>query len=251
MILIESTHADVFEKSTHTSFYDGILDDSPLGNSDYTTKEYYRFEKGIEGEIVPMTGDEYIERVARDAFGCTVGQALKDVSQYKVDKYAELMKQGTKFPLPYVGTHPYHGDNQEGRHRMLAMKKAFGDDAVADVLVYRAANPTEEEMYEYANKKYPKDPDWVVNSIIKPAMSKYCGAKMTPIEEDEPAEDITGLDIERGDIIDYGDGWVEVTNVTYDVRSGLNYVEGVFADDEDKDVEYYIKDEDDLIRKVK
>jgi hypothetical protein len=76
----------------------------------------------------------------------------------KVDKYAELMKQGVKFPTPYLN---YTNAGQEGRHRASAFKQAFGDDAEMPVIEIYPSNPTLDEIYEYCETRWQDAEQWM------------------------------------------------------------------------------------------
>ena len=147
----------IFESVSPESVFDFSRDDYP---SEYlpTTKvgsvsgqEYKKFDKGKDSEIVYMTADEYIERCS-DIFGVTVKDVINSARNPKnIDIYADKMLSGEKFPLCYID---YVSSQQEGRHRALAFKKAFGKDAKMPVLVITEANPTLDEIYEYCVKRY-------------------------------------------------------------------------------------------------
>jgi hypothetical protein len=66
-----------------------------------------------------MSPDEYFEIISKN-FGITVEECITYVEQWKVDMFADNMKKGDKFPIPYYGKDT---SEQEGRHRVLAAKK--------------------------------------------------------------------------------------------------------------------------------
>lgn len=108
--------------STGTSFYDDFLDKNQI--------DYKKLAKGLVGRIEYMTPDSYFKRIAKYIFKVSEARAYYGVNQDKVDKYAEMMKNGTKFDLPYIN---YVSKGQEGRHRILAAKKL--GETVIPVLV--------------------------------------------------------------------------------------------------------------------
>lgn len=116
--------------------------------------DYMKFEKGKDSKITYMTGDEYIQHCIEDIFKsdytATVTHAVKD---YKVHEYADLMKRGVKFPPIYLD---YTTGNQEGRHRALAYKEAFGADAKMPVLEIFPTKTTLPELQDYCDRKYAK-----------------------------------------------------------------------------------------------
>jgi hypothetical protein len=153
MIIVESVDViDCFLNKTRVSFYDDLINDHPLDpGGKYSVKEYMKFEKGLDSYIETLTGDEYIQKCSSLIFHKSVDQTLRGVNYQKVSDYANLMKDGTKFPLPYLNLAEHQ---QEGRHRMLALKEAFGKDAKGKVLVVIAADPTDEEIRDYARRKW-------------------------------------------------------------------------------------------------
>ena len=134
--LIESREGDrVFDK-TDTDFplYNRMLDD----------KEYFQRSKGVTWDIEYMTPREYMVRSA-EIHGKSVESEYDFVSDERVKKYAELMRRGEVFPMPYID---YVDRYQEGRHRVLAFGKAFDKFDVIPVMVIR----------EYEGEiEYPED----------------------------------------------------------------------------------------------
>lgn len=97
--------------------------------------------KGRTATIVEMSPDEYMERAYRQIFKKPTekGKTFADIPEHSEDiaKYAEAMRNGEKFPLPYLD---YAGGGQEGRHRALAAKAA-GIDRIPVVIIDDATNP--------------------------------------------------------------------------------------------------------------
>ena len=97
--------------------------------------------KGKTATVVEMSPDEYMERAYRQIFKkpSKRGSAFAEIPETseKVTQYAEAMRNGEKFPLPYLD---YTNAGQEGRHRALAAKMA-GIDKIPVVVIDDATNP--------------------------------------------------------------------------------------------------------------
>ena len=91
-------------------------------HQDYLENIDYAKSKGYNGAfIAEMSPDEYMDRCSKEIFKDPIedvydGMEKKD----NVNKYADMMKSGTKFDMPYIDT---LNKNQEGRHRALAAKQ--------------------------------------------------------------------------------------------------------------------------------
>lgn len=105
---------DVFDMSTTgMSMYDNFLNEKDA--------KYMKYNKKKLGEVVYMSPDEYIKRCAYDIFEKSdLSGTLNAVNNELVDTYANMMKDGTKFPIPVLN---YAEHEQEGRHRAMAAKK--------------------------------------------------------------------------------------------------------------------------------
>ena len=122
-------HTVFDETSTHTSYYDNFLNEKDL--------EYMRKAKNRNGEVVMMTPDEYYKEASKifrrnSDRNTDVESLVRQRSNEYTNQYVEDMKNGDKFPLPYLN---YADNSQEGLHRMLAAKRAFGPDVKYPVLV--------------------------------------------------------------------------------------------------------------------
>lgn len=129
---------NLFEMSTHTSYYDNFLNEKDLA--------YMRKAKNLDGKIVMMTPDEYYEEASKifkrgSNRNTDVASLVLQRSNKYTDKYVEDMKNGDVFPLCYLN---YADNGQEGLHRMLAAKRAFGADVKYPVLV---VTPYDEERW--------------------------------------------------------------------------------------------------------
>jgi hypothetical protein len=111
-----SINRDAFDATTtDMPFYDNLI--QSIGD-DYKTN-YFNKEKGIDFNMSEMTPDDYLSTVDS---GFSHG-VMSGIDQSKVDRYAEKMLNGEKFPaltLDYSSGRL----SQEGRHRSLAAKKA-------------------------------------------------------------------------------------------------------------------------------
>ena len=72
-------------------------------------------------QIVEMTPDEYMHAISKYIFKTPIEQSYDGMlNKDSIDEYAEMMKNGTKFDMPYIDLKT---KGQEGRHRALAAKK--------------------------------------------------------------------------------------------------------------------------------
>ena len=116
-----------------------------------TAHDYKKFEKGLNSRIKYMTAKEYINKCSKDIFGMSYERTMSPVDRDNVHKYAEMMKQGTVLPMPYLD---YVYKQQEGRHRALAFAEAFGEDEYFPVLVITKAVPSISEIEKYCKQKW-------------------------------------------------------------------------------------------------
>ena len=106
---------DAPKKATRTDYEGFRLDNTSnsFGN-DYLTNG--------KGYIAEMTPQEYIERCAFEIFDTgTIESTINGTDPELVQKYADMMMDGTKVDLPYLN---YKDGGQEGRHRALAAYQA-------------------------------------------------------------------------------------------------------------------------------
>ena len=143
--ICESIRPNVFKLNNTGNSVGDVISNEPLGN--VRERDYFKFEKGRDGIITYMTADDYINHCIHDIFNSTYDKTVTYAVDWdNVDKYAEAMKKGEKFPLCYLD---YVTNNQEGRHRALAFKQAFGEDAEMPVLEIYPTNVTDDEIAEY------------------------------------------------------------------------------------------------------
>lgn len=92
-------------KTTGTSYYDDYLNGEKNG-----------------GHIAEMSPKEYLQRCAYQIFdSATIESTIAALDEKNVKKYAEQMKSGTKFDMPYLN---FMSGQQEGRHRAAAAMQA-------------------------------------------------------------------------------------------------------------------------------
>lgn len=155
-LLVEHFGPDVFNtKSTGNGVGDCISDEK-VGK--VTLRDYYTYEKGKAGIIKYMTADEYIDNCIHKIFHSTYDRTITNaVDMEKVSEYADKMRRGVLFPMPYLD---YTTNQQEGRHRALAYKQAFGSDAEFPVLEIYPTDVTDDEIYNYCTRKWGNGDMW-------------------------------------------------------------------------------------------
>lgn len=97
---------------TGMSYYDDFLN--------VKDHDYKRLAKGLQGEIVYMTPQEYIRRLGTDIFHCSYERVMRGVDHDNVQNIMDKMSSGTKYNLPILDL---ANETQEGRHRALAADK--------------------------------------------------------------------------------------------------------------------------------
>lgn len=231
--ILDESFVDAFQNKTGVSSYDEFFDKKDA--------EYRKFNKASVGRVVKMTADEYIQACADKVFHKSVDKVLRGLDQSNIDKYAQMMKDGTKFYMPYLNLHPYFGEAQEGRHRMLAMAKAFGDDAEGNVLVVEPYDPSDEEVMEYAKRRYKSDPQFGFD-YIRSTLDHYLGK-----DDEKDTEEVEAEDLYVGDTFKVDDEWLYVDDLDYEdgqvIVSAINIKS-------DEDVEKYLDDSQKVLRKL-
>lgn len=197
--------SNVFDNNSRETYGDLINPNSKVGN--VTTHDYYKFEKGKDAILSYMTADDYIDKCINKVFKSNYTKTVDNAVDWdKVDEYTELMKQGTKFPTPYLD---YVNAGQEGRHRALAFKQAFGEDAEMPVIELYPSNPTLDEIYDYCTQKWRDGEQWL--EYVAPNFGyttkeiyDYLGKEyIEPVEDEEDEEDIdVDFEISDEDILD-------------------------------------------------
>ena len=97
--------------------------------------EYHRERKKKTGEIVYMSPDEYIKRAILGFK--SIGEPAENVEQTRnpelIDKYAQMMQDGTKFDMPILDYRDGYF-SQEGLHRAMAARKLGARDIPVAIL---------------------------------------------------------------------------------------------------------------------
>lgn len=95
-----------------------------------------------KGTIVEMSPREYLERCAYEIFPeGTMESTMGAVNEESAKKYAEQMKNGTKFDLPYLN---YKDSGQEGRHRAVAAYMA-GIETIPVLIIGKPSRKDEDD----------------------------------------------------------------------------------------------------------
>ena len=113
--------SDSFLDTTNFDEYNDLLSNPQASNT-------------LTAEVVWMEPMDYIKRCA-DSKGVSVDTLLSEgIEEYLVNQYAEQMKSGTKFPMPYLVHNANGRIDQDGQHRALA-SEAIGDKFIPVVVV--------------------------------------------------------------------------------------------------------------------
>ena len=127
------------EETTGMSYYDNLF--GPRGeeidNVDkISQKEYYKINKNVEGDVVYMSPDEYIDTAARGQYEeqkrinpkITYEEFKSDiegrrVSKESLDKIRNAIKEGKKINIPHLEYTEEGLVGQEGYHRAIVAKE--------------------------------------------------------------------------------------------------------------------------------
>jgi len=102
--------------------FDETKVDMPIYDNMLANPEYFESAKGLKFEIVGMSPKTYMNLVAIQQ-NTTTERLSSMVSRSIVQKYADMMERGIKFPMLLLDNSKYKG--QEGRHRALAAMQAY------------------------------------------------------------------------------------------------------------------------------
>lgn len=157
-ILIESVSpSSVWNFDDTHNFSYNFVSDERVGK--VSLSDYYKFEKGLEGKLTYMTGDDYINHCIYDIFKSSYQSAVTNSVDFDtVHGYAEAMLSGSRFPVPYLN---YATRQQEGRHRALAFKEAFGENAKMPVVEIYPTEATLDEIADYCMQKWGNISNWI------------------------------------------------------------------------------------------
>ena len=128
-----------FQNKTEIDQINRILENKDTVGTGQKIADYYRTAKGEDWQVVKMSPDEYLDRAAK-----AMGQdpiTWKTKPMGNVDKYAQDMTKGDKFPMPWMNE---VAGSQEGRTRALAAKK-IGMKEI-DVAVATKPKPTKPKV---------------------------------------------------------------------------------------------------------
>ena len=102
--------------------YEGFTLDTNEYHQDYLEDPDYAKSKGYHGAYISeMSPDEYMERCSKEVFENPIEDTYDGMDRKDdTNKYADMMKSGTKFDMPYLDV---LNKGQEGRHRALAAKQ--------------------------------------------------------------------------------------------------------------------------------
>lgn len=176
VIIVENNNIIMpFDVNNPGRYTDEFITDK-VGN--VSGHDYKKFEKGMDSKIVYMTCNEYIQRCMKDIFNADYDATVTNaVDRKRVNEYANDMKNGDIFPLPYLN---YVSLNQEGRHRMIAFEKINGKSAKAPVLVIFPTETNDEEIKKYVNDKW--------GSYDEEGWIRYIKGRLNMLEDDKDEE---------------------------------------------------------------
>jgi len=164
-------------KSTGFDFYDALLGDKPYkGGGDYKNlREYYAAQKGIKGEIVKMSPDEYMQRVA-EIQKIPLKETLDMIEPKLSDEYFDKMSQGAKFNIPFLD-YSTEKASQEGRHRVMAAKKLGAKEIPVLIVEKVSQEDFEKSLYDRLKQGTPTEEDKNKMSQVGHAIDRQKRAK--------------------------------------------------------------------------
>lgn len=150
----------VFSHRPNESFYEYATNDEPNTVGNLSQKEYYKYVKGVDANVEYMSAKEVLNNMLQlwdELGGGRTKETFKLGADKKyIDKYAQDMLNGDKFPIPVVDFSDNH-KFVEGRHRTYAFIKAFGEDAIMPVIIGKNPQVSDEEWNNYLEKRYGKE----------------------------------------------------------------------------------------------
>lgn len=133
-------------------FFD-LYQTPPIITDYYRKPDYFKFEKGIEVQLLHMSPENYIRTCAeahKGSFEREMGMINFDRAMY----YANMMMKGSKFPTPYID---YLDNNQEGRHRAYAVEILINTKHIEPtkipVYIIKKSNYSKEDYQKYMVNK--------------------------------------------------------------------------------------------------
>lgn len=162
-MVCENSHSVFSTDATDSPTIDEIL-------FDQHKQQYYNEYKGWQGKVVTMSPEEYIQR-CKQGFASIgeVGEVEAPRREsHKTTQYAELMRQGEKFPMPYLDYR--HGFSQEGLHRAFAAIQA-GIEQIPVAIIDRTPERKKQDqaaaderrraiLNKHRDQEDPEDAQW-------------------------------------------------------------------------------------------
>lgn len=141
--------------------------DSKYQYVEFTNPLYCILSKNKSAIIKYITPKKYIQIIAKN-FNLSYKDTIESgaVSNNLVDKYAEDMLNGDKFPLPFIRR---NSSLQEGRHRTLAAMKI----GVKEIPVIEFFDLSYEEVKEIAYNLKDKNDNDVESYLISKGFDKF------------------------------------------------------------------------------
>lgn len=119
--------------------------------------KYMEDKNGKKAEITYMTPQQYYEDCAKYCFGGSINaKKLKEQRGYDsstIEHLKNVIKDGIKFPLPYIEYDEYKKGEQEGLHRMYVAGELFGWDHKFPVLTIKWTDEETKKMFEKSREK--------------------------------------------------------------------------------------------------
>lgn len=110
---IKKSSQDIFKNETGLHDWDALVGNDEQGPHGYKTlKDYYREYKGITGEIVNMSPNEYLSKITWGPIHDKSMESLRDA-----------VAAGSKINMPWLEYRDGHLVSQEGRHRATLAKE--------------------------------------------------------------------------------------------------------------------------------
>ena len=148
-LIVESVGDNVFSQDLKRpgNYAREFSDNEKVGK--VSAYEYKKFEKGLNSRIKYMTAKEYINRCAKDIFGLSYEKTVDPVDWDAVHKYAECMKHGDVFPMPFLEDERKKKWGNHWDSFFPYMAQGFGFN--------------QGEIYEYLGLPEPVDPDFEID----------------------------------------------------------------------------------------
>lgn len=156
-----------------------VTDDAPCDCCKYFDYDSLRYFSGLEKPLYFMVAKrsqeqlkyinpkQYIYAIAR-GFGVSYDDTIAHVRWEDVDKYAEMMKSGSKAPIGYYR----EGESgQEGRHRALAAMKLGCEQIPIVVIREIGRNELERFALEHKDKSFEEMDELFISMGYKDGIS--------------------------------------------------------------------------------